>query len=137
MKLIYKTGSNPNPALAAEDLIRLFQRTKNDTKDLLERAADKIMADAIPLTPMDTGALRESAIISEVEEEGDTLSIGFGFGNGSVDYATLIHEDLEPKHWKTANTGPKFLEKAIQENEESIKEIFMNGFKISLSGEEQ
>lgn len=75
----------------------------------LYREGTGIMEQSKPLVPVDTGTLRSSAYVSEPVQDGDIVSIEFGYGGPaggvnpktgqSVDsYALFVHENLEAFH---------------------------------------
>lgn len=68
----------------------------------------RILADAIPLTPIDTGSLRASGHVKPPEVAGDTVVVQIGFGGAAAPYAVYVHERLDLSH--AAPTQAKFLE---------------------------
>lgn len=74
-----------------------------------------IMGKAQDNTPVKTGNLRSTGTVHPVEIKDDEVSVTLSFGSEDVDYAKVVHEDLEARH---TNGSAKFLEKAIVESEE-------------------
>lgn len=84
----------------------------------LEKGARTIMDEADVLIPKDTHTARESAHIFPPVDEGDAVSVTFGFGYGGginpktgrpvEDYIVPLHEILEHHH--EPPTTAKFLE---------------------------
>jgi hypothetical protein len=94
-----------------------------------------------PLIPMDTGALRESWFSRPIREiSGKNYKIGTiaGFGGSNdCDYAIYVHEMTDEAYgkkinWSRPNSGPKFLEKALQRNKEEIVAIVVKTIKAGL-----
>lgn len=82
-----------------------------------------------PVAP-DGGTLRSTGTVHEPEVSGKRISIEMSFGGASIDYAVAVHEHLSAHspaswvaaeasghgiNWSTPGTGPKFLERAINE----------------------
>ena len=79
----------------------------------LDNAMSQLMSDANPVTPKDTGALRESAGTNPARSEGNTLTAEGGY---TAPYATIVHE----KTWSnptTPGTYPKWLERTALANQ--------------------
>jgi hypothetical protein len=80
----------------------------------LYRGGQAIIADAVGLVPVDTGVLRDSAIVQEPVVNGDEVTVELGFGGAASDYAIEQHENLDYKH---PNGGQaKYLETATTMN---------------------
>ncbi len=71
------------------------------------------MAESKKRVPVDTGALRDSGFVDKPEFDGNKLSVKFGYGGGDVDYAIVVHEDLQAIH-KVGQA--KYLESVIMES---------------------
>lgn len=90
-------------------LQKVTERGMNAAKAAVYLEANNVMAEALPLTPKDYGALRSSGYVTMPE---DTPVVEMGFGGPAADYAVVMHED--PKmNYTTAGTGTKYLEHAI------------------------
>jgi hypothetical protein len=85
---------------------------------------------------MDKGALRSTGkATTKKTSKGWQAKVSFGgtADDGTeVDYAVIVHNDLEPKQWTTDGTGPLYLSKAVQETWGQVKELFINSTKNSL-----
>lgn len=88
----------------------------------LLQAALLIKREAQEKTPVDTGNLKNSAYTDS--EGGDEPSAVIGY---QASYAPFVHEDLEARH---DNGEAKFLEKALNENQNQILEIIRQRAKI-------
>lgn len=93
-------------------LQKTTERSINAARAAVYLEMNNIMADALPSTPKDTGALRSSGYVTLPES---TPMVEGGFGGPAADYAVTVHEDLSPKNWTTDGTGPKYLEHAIDQ----------------------
>jgi len=60
---------------------------------------EKIMATSKETyVPVDTGNLRNTGHVSPPVKEGQTILVQLGFGNNTVEYALIVHEDLYAHH---------------------------------------
>ena len=77
-------------------------------KKSLNRTMQEVFEESQQLVPTDTGALKESGKIEQyVPEAGSKPAVAITYGNDLVDYALIVHEDLQAHH----NVGQaKFLE---------------------------
>lgn len=79
-----------------------------------------------PLIPIDLGNLRASWFTTTMKSsQGPGIVIGF-----SANYAVYLHEDLTRKNFKRPNSGPKFLQAAIERNTKQILQILNETAKI-------
>jgi len=94
-----------------------------------------------PLIPVGkTGNLRESWFSRPVRElNGKNFKIGTiaGFGGGDCDYAIYVHEMTDEAYgkkikWSRPNSGPKFLEKGLQRNQDKILEIIIKTVRAAM-----
>ena len=66
--------------------------------------------------PKDLGNLYNSGHVQPPVIQGKKVDVEMGYGGPSADYAEIVHENLDPNvHWNIPGTGPKYLEKPIQE----------------------
>jgi len=79
----------------------------------LYREAQGVMAQALPLTPILTGALRRSGHVDEPEITGSGAFVTLGFGGDAAPYAVYVHENLTARH--TPPTQAKFLEQPLND----------------------
>ena len=73
----------------------------------LQGEAEDILTAALHITPVDTGALRNSGR-AEVEHIAPRVVATIGFGGPAIGYALIVHEDLAARH--ASPTQAKFLE---------------------------
>jgi hypothetical protein len=85
-----------------DQLIANVKNLANKSSDAALRAlreeSEVIMTEAKNLTPVDTGALRGSGRVTATKEPGGALSAQLMFGNASVDYALIVHENTTAHH---------------------------------------
>ena len=74
----------------------------------LYREGQDVIANALPITPILTGALRRSGHVDEPEMTGGGVSVTLGFGGDAAPYAVYVHENLVARH--APPTQAKFLE---------------------------
>lgn len=104
-------------------LNREIRNIKNRTAKGVRKAADRVVADAIPRTPVDLGDLQNSYTVNlNTRSDGITATIQ----NDKV-YAVAQHERLDFKH----TTGEaKFLEKAVEATAGEVLMIIQDEVKI-------
>lgn len=76
-------------------------------------AAKRILARAVPLAPIDTGALRASGAVYPVRSGGTRWAVAIGFGNERVRYALVQHENLSYRHPRGGQA--KYLSAAVRQ----------------------
>ena len=85
----------------------------------LREEAEAILAEALRLCPVETGALRASGKIHGPAWSGSgDCTVTFTFGGGPVDYAIPQHERLDYKH--TPPTQAKYLEQPLLASQEGL-----------------
>jgi hypothetical protein len=99
----------------------------------LSAVGDQIKNDAIPITPMLTGALRGSAKISLAGSGAGVTSMQFSFNTG---YAGDQErgDELGYRNYTTPGTGPRFLRTAFQANEHESVMILSRAIAAGLKG---
>lgn len=102
-----------------------FEALSEDALEAAKEAGDLILQTALPLTPMDTGALRDSGRVT-VEGTAKNITVKVTFGDDAeVPYAAIVHEDMErPQNYTTPGTGAKYLEIAVDQCSHEIEELF-------------
>lgn len=83
--------------------------------------------------PVETGALKKSGNLSMVERFGITVAEITYAKNGRPFYANFVHEISEYSH--IAPTRAKFLEAAVRQDMENIKERVIKGAKMAMGVE--
>ena len=119
--------------VALTGLTDILQGLKGGSIEILKEAGQMVLDETIPLTPKDTGDLRESAAI-KAERTSNGAKVTVSFGNETVDYAVLVHEDMEDKHWQEPGTGPKYLEKGTNVALPKIVAMFEKEYRKRARG---
>lgn len=93
-----------------------LERLARDFPDEVARAlyaeAQEIRTVSMRRTPVDTGTLRASHMVSEPTIQGNTIEVRIGVGGPAAPYALYVHENLSARH----GVGQaKFLESAVLE----------------------
>lgn len=88
------------------DMADLDLRIRAAVELAIDEVADRIVADADPLTPIDTGELRASVKVDEIERPGEGYALRISY---NTPYAARQHEELEYNH-PEPGTQAKFLE---------------------------
>ncbi len=110
-----------------------FDGVAEDALSAAQRAGDLILANTIPYTPEDTGDLRASGKV-EVGGGFKTIQVSVTFGDNDSEYAAIVHEDMEgEKDWTVEGTGPKYLEKGVQDSLADISKIFEASLRDSMT----
>jgi len=107
------------------------------SEEALLKVAERIKDEAIPITPMDTGALRRSVFTdSETTPDGAVAVVGFNKeGSGDADHAVFVHEmPATGVKWTTPGTGPKFLQIAANKVSQDILDTVATEMKKVFGG---
>lgn len=116
---------NPNTTTAdgvVRNLEEMAAQMQKAATGALFIEATEIMNDAIKITPMDTGNLRDSHYVEPPKKTATGgMSIKIGFGGTAAPYALAVHERTDKGiNWQEAGTGPKFLERALDARTPSL-----------------
>lgn len=98
------------------NLSKLSATPQQISKALIEVAdiyMERIYAESQTLVPVDTGALQESGKFTPAQLVGGVVEADITYGNEMVDYAVVVHEDLQTYH--EPPTGAKYLENPAAE----------------------
>lgn len=112
----YKNINNVLRALAKSP-----KYMRDHINDAIKRSIYKIQYTAIPLTPVDTGALRGS------EEKGVEFRDFYGHIFPDIEYATYVHEGT------SRMTSRPFLKDAMDQEAGEVKRIFEEEIGKSLT----
>lgn len=90
-----------------------------EVREGVDKELQVMMIRSLAATPIRTGALRNSAQTHKARHEGGAVtgSVSYG-GEGSVDYALYVHEDVTASH--APPTQAKFLETAAIETSKDM-----------------
>lgn len=104
-------------AEAARNLNFQIGRIEGDISKGLKAALVFVLGKSIEITPAKHGVLRGSGFTS-IDSRNLIGRVGF-----TAKYAPFVHEMPETNNFSTPDTGPKFLEKAIFQNTNTILQI--------------
>lgn len=95
------------------NLKRLVDAVPAKAAAALKVEAEVEMTEAKRRTPVETGALRSTGIVSEPAIVGNKVTVQMSFGGPAVDYAVPVHENLEAHH---PHGQAKYLESVVMES---------------------
>lgn len=95
-------------------LQQLADDMPNEIGSALRAEAEIEMTEAKRRTPVKTGALRASGMVTGPTVSGGEISVTMSFGGGAVDYAIEVHENLAMFHPRGGQA--KFLESVVLES---------------------
>lgn len=93
-------------------LDRLSRALPDEAARALYAEAQAIRITSMRRTPVDTGTLRASHIVTEPEISGNTVEVTIGVGGPAAPYALYVHENVTARH---VTGQAKFLESAVLE----------------------
>jgi hypothetical protein len=117
------SGQFQGLATVQANLAKAIKQIEGRTAGGVRKAALLIGREAKIKTPVDTGDLRNSQVISSDKINGEPISaIAY-----TQSYAPFVHENLEAHH---PVGEAKFLERAVQENETRVVDIIQQEARI-------
>lgn len=114
--------------------LRQMSNQINDmVRNTVEEVVQQVFDESQALVPVNTGALKSSGqIVKEPPSlDGSFTSSYVTYGNGAVNYAVKVHEDLEMYH--TAPTRAKFLEIPLTQNRAMLESLIRQRLKVILN----
>lgn len=96
-------------------------------RQAVTRAGAHILGQAQVLAPVETGALKASAVAEPATVNGHTITMVLGF---NTDYAAAVHERLDLHH--AAPTQAKFLETAMRTNTQKFTTYVQDAMRSAL-----
>lgn len=129
-----------NPDRAEIEMLEQYKKLQklvlDRTQKVLMTAGNQVLKASIPLTPLDTGALRRSGKVNvEPRAQIPVCQVTFGGTTayptknapaGVVDYAITVHEDLGTPH---AVGGPKYLTYGGRAALPKVKKTIQDGYR--------
>lgn len=124
------------------------KKAKKRAVEAVREIGNTVVLNTLPITPKDTGALRESARVTvEKTSRGPRVFVSFGGRDvkvtptknapkGFVDYAVIVHESVD-KNFKVGQA--KFLDEGFRRSRDEIDRIisdFLNPRKVNNSRNE-
>lgn len=116
-------------------LRRLIKGLPNVVAAALYKEAEIEMRKAKTRCPKKTGALRASGTVHYPEVHSKEISVQLTFGVPTPYYAIYVHENLDPNiKYTTPGTGPKFLERTLQESASDMGRRLADRIKLDRWG---
>jgi len=113
-------------ATVIKNMTAEMQRVQERTRGGMHRAVLTVKRASMKQTPVDTGNLMHSHD-TEVFSQGMTI---IGEIRVTADYAVYVHEMPESYNFRRPGSGPKFLEKALYENQQKVIDILARAGRI-------
>jgi len=119
-------------------IARKFEEVNSESARIMQEAGEIILEEAIDLTPKETNALRESGRVFVGTKADNVVTVIVGFGgnvrvtptanakDGIVDYAIIVHEDMETSH---PVGQAKFLEEGTKRSLDRVKAFIEKEYK--------
>ena len=102
------------------------RQTRANAKVGMDAAMQMLKDQVIQVTPRKTGKLRAGIFVrTEVSLFGVR-----GIIENVVEYSSWVHEMPEWYNWTTPGTGPKFIEKPLNENREKVFSIVASKMRL-------
>lgn len=94
---------------------------------------------SVPKVPRETGLLEQSGRWEGPKKtREDAVQVEVVYGNAQVDYAWIVHEDMDPKKFTEGGSGPKYVEAHVvrraPEFEEDVKKDVELAFRNAFAG---
>lgn len=86
----------------------------------LYQEGEGLMAEAKPITPIDTGVLRSSGFVKPPAVTDNDIVVEVGFGGAAASYALIVHERLDAYH--NPPTQAKYLEEPFNRRTKGYNE---------------
>lgn len=132
------SSSNPSQASYTRDIRDQMKAIEDNLTAVIEsvkEAGPDIVIEALQPTfdksqtycPVDKGDLKASGYLS-ADKQGDNVVANIGYGRGGQPpYAVFVHERTDLQH--ASPTRAKFLQSAIEEDLDSIKNRLIEGYR--------
>lgn len=99
--------------VALAKLSKFKGRIEQIAKSELFKEGEGVMAmSKEAFVPVDQGPLRASGQVDPPVVSGNSVTVTLGYGNSAVDYATIVHEDLNAFH--PGGGQAKYLEEPLK-----------------------
>lgn len=104
-----------------EKLGAMGPKVKKAAETELYQIAEEVMANSKEIVPVDKGTLMSTGHVDPPVETDKGASINMGYGGPAAPYALAVHENLDPRvHWTRPGSGPKYLERPLEEMKPNI-----------------
>lgn len=96
---------------------RVGAAIRTETESILESSQEVV--------PVDSGALKATGRVSDVNREGDDFSVEITYGSPEVDYAAAVHENLD-----VSGAGGKYLEQPLRRAKRGFPDRVADRLKV-------
>jgi hypothetical protein len=83
---------------AANELFKLARKSPRAMERSLFKYGNTRLTESKRLVPVEYGDLKDSGTADEPEWNGSNLSMELGYGGAAMEYAEIVHEDMEAFH---------------------------------------
>lgn len=130
----------PEMTLTISGFDQLRARLTSGVQDAKDEAirelyifAEEVMSASKEIVPVDTGALMNTGHVQLPVIEGERATVTLGYGDESVGYALIVHENMDPRvHWHRPGSGPKYLESPLHERQDSLPGRVLDAYRRGL-----
>lgn len=109
-----------------KNMNKLFITTPVAVSESLDKVANKVLAESIQLTPVETGTLRRAQKVTNKKVGIDEVSVEV---RADTDYAVYVHERLDLHH---PHGQAKFLETAVNTVAPELEMIVATGLRSTI-----
>lgn len=111
-------------------LLAIANATPKKIAGALYKEGNRLMTISKKRVPHDLGNLEASGIIYQPVISGNNISVTLGYGGAAVDYALIVHENLEADHSHNGRQA-KYLSSVLDENASSLAENIAKSIKLA------
>jgi hypothetical protein len=114
-----------------------LQEKAREINEMLTRTVqeviERVFAESQILVPVNTGALKASGKVVKEPSSNNGAFVGsyVTYGDGMVDYAVKVHEDLGMYH--KAPTQAKYLEAPLLQNKDVLENLIRSRLQVILA----
>lgn len=125
------------------DLVDLLNKGKQDARKnvakVMYQFAEEVMTDSKQIVPVLTGALLNTGKVLPPVEDSTSITVEFGYGDESVDYALYVHEELQspkgnPINYTRPGSGPKYLQNPFDQKADQLPPRIAQAYTDAFKG---
>jgi hypothetical protein len=124
-----------------DELDALLKRAQQQLPIVVAKAlyqfAEEVMTDSKMIVPVETGALMNTGKVMPPVITNDSASVTLGYGDTAVDYALIVHEELQTRaggqiKWTRPGSGPKYLTNPLQAKQAQLPGRVLDAVKAAF-----
>jgi hypothetical protein len=119
MSSVFKSSGAKTFSAVAANLESMGRAGGKAVAGIVYREGLELLKEAIPLTPMDTGNLRNTGFVGFATNR-DGIEVKVGFGGTAASYALRVHELPKESNFSEPGTGPKYLERPFDQRKRGL-----------------